>query len=131
DWYAAFICVCVRARWPRTPLCRCRRSSFGRSAAPLALPSFPTRRSSDLLVPGRRRARACDSTLSPRALPPRAGQMPPRARFPPRSEEHTSELQSRFDLVCRLLLEKKNDNLHSTLPPQLRSTNFYLAPVLT
>src|SRR5438067_6416646 len=25
----------------------------------------------------------------------------------PRSEEHTSELQSRFDLVCRLLLEKK------------------------
>src|SRR5699024_11626996 len=24
------------------------------------------------------------------------------------SEEHTSELQSRFDLVCRLLLEKKN-----------------------
>src|SRR5207249_12106509 len=25
-----------------------------------------------------------------------------------RSEEHTSELQSRFDLVCRLLLEKQN-----------------------
>src|SRR5207249_11155269 len=28
-----------------------------------------------------------------------------------RSEEHTSELQSRFDLVCRLLLEKKNQIL--------------------
>src|SRR5699024_11814447 len=28
-----------------------------------------------------------------------------------RSEEHTSELQSRFDLVCRLLLEKKNHNV--------------------
>src|SRR5699024_12140545 len=28
--------------------------------------------------------------------------------LPVRSEEHTSELQSRFDLVCRLLLEKKN-----------------------
>src|SRR5438067_10435951 len=27
-----------------------------------------------------------------------------------RSEEHTSELQSRFDLVCRLLIEKKNRN---------------------
>src|SRR3989440_987198 len=27
----------------------------------------------------------------------------------PRSEEHTSELQSRSDLVCRLLLEKKNN----------------------
>src|SRR5699024_12010033 len=26
-----------------------------------------------------------------------------------RSEEHTSELQSRFDLVCRLLLEKKKE----------------------
>src|SRR5699024_12002155 len=39
------------------------------------------------------------------------------ARFPPlsgsgvlRSEEHTSALQSRFDLVCRLLLDKKNTN---------------------
>src|SRR5207249_11564614 len=29
------------------------------------------------------------------------------AREKTRSEEHTSELQSRFDLVCRLLLEKK------------------------
>src|SRR5205809_5186204 len=28
--------------------------------------------------------------------------------FPQRSEEHTSELQSRLHLVCRLLLEKKN-----------------------
>src|SRR5699024_12235651 len=28
-----------------------------------------------------------------------------------RSEEHTSELQSRFDLVCRLLLEKKNSKI--------------------
>src|SRR5438067_10102715 len=33
------------------------------------------------------------------------GNTPPTGR--PRSEEHTSELQSRFDLVCRLLLEKK------------------------
>src|SRR5437868_12282237 len=31
-------------------------------------------------------------------------------RAPVRSEEHTSELQSRFDLVCRLLLEKKKEN---------------------
>src|SRR5437868_13167730 len=28
-----------------------------------------------------------------------------------RSEEHTSELQSRFDLVCRLLLEKKKNQI--------------------
>src|SRR5699024_12802483 len=32
----------------------------------------------------------------------------------PRSEEHTSELQSRFDLVCRLLLEKKKKRLSAT-----------------
>src|SRR3712207_7175961 len=31
-----------------------------------------------------------------------------------RSEEHTSELQSRQYLVCRLLLEKKNYNTHNT-----------------
>src|SRR6266513_3817198 len=30
-----------------------------------------------------------------------------------RSEEHTSELQSRFDLVCRLLLEKKKTHIVS------------------
>src|SRR5690606_41009022 len=33
-----------------------------------------------------------------------------RSRPAPRSEEHTSELQSRENLVCRLLLEKKNKN---------------------
>src|SRR6267378_451073 len=33
--------------------------------------------------------------------------------FPRRSEEHTSELQSRRDLVCRLLLEKQKDDLRS------------------
>src|SRR5699024_12862569 len=31
-----------------------------------------------------------------------------------RSEEHTSELQSRFDLVCRLLLEKKNTYVNTS-----------------
>src|SRR5689334_24155506 len=42
-----------------------------------------------------------------------------------RSEEHTSELQSQFHLVCRLLLEKKNENLQATRtfadkPPRFR-----------
>src|SRR5207249_3479317 len=32
-----------------------------------------------------------------------------------RSEEHTSELQSRFDLVCRLLLEKKKEKLNNKI----------------
>src|SRR5207249_7668053 len=36
-----------------------------------------------------------------------------------RSEEHTSELQSRFDLVCRLLLEKKkNKKINTPTEPQ-------------
>src|SRR3712207_7670319 len=33
----------------------------------------------------------------------------------PRSEEHTSELQSRQYLVCRLLLEKKKKNINNTI----------------
>src|SRR5438067_8270162 len=40
----------------------------------------------------------------------RRGRLPHR---PGRSEEHTSELQSRFDLVCRLLLEKKKPRCSS------------------
>ena len=36
-----------------------------------------------------------------------------------RSEEHTSELQSRFDLVCRLLLEKKNSAAAPAPGPQV------------
>src|SRR5260370_26279475 len=32
-----------------------------------------------------------------------------------RSEEHTSELQSHLNLVCRLLLEKKNNNISARL----------------
>src|SRR5260370_24931242 len=37
-----------------------------------------------------------------------------RRRAPSRSEEHTSELQSHLNLVCRLLLEKKKKNEHPT-----------------
>src|SRR2546429_5932700 len=40
---------------------------------------------------------------------------------PARSEEHTSELQSRLHLVCRLLLEKKKTNLGVTQAHHLRS----------
>src|SRR3712207_7105668 len=40
----------------------------------------------------------------------------PPAETPPRSEEHTSELQSRQYLVCRLLLEKKKqENISNSL----------------
>src|SRR3989304_5744520 len=36
------------------------------------------------------------------------------SHWDPRSEEHTSELQSRLHLVCRLLLEKKKKNAEAT-----------------
>src|SRR5438477_6160522 len=66
------------------------------------LHSFPTRRSSDLRPRGaaggrtrrRRWTRAASSETRRCAL---------------RSEEHTSELQSHVNLVCRLLLEKKKN----------------------
>src|SRR5256885_12960366 len=40
-----------------------------------------------------------------------------------RSEEHTSELQSPCNLVCRLLLEKKKDHMPYTIPPIASETN--------
>src|SRR5690554_7568720 len=47
------------------------------------------------------------------------GYMPTATAFSvPRSEEHTSELQSRPHLVCRLLLEKKNRTSAFRLRPQ-------------
>src|SRR5699024_12866444 len=82
-----------------------------------ALRSFPTRRSSDL----RRQAfsddehsehgghRRFDQGDGGGGAGRQAHQAEPEQQVSQeRSEEHTSELQSRFDLVCRLLLEKKN-----------------------
>src|SRR5438309_7965029 len=43
-----------------------------------------------------------------------------------RSEEHTSELQSQFHLVCRLLLEKKKDTITGTT-----STCTFVSPSLS
>src|SRR5437867_7282311 len=65
------------------------------------LHSFPTRRSSDLRA----------STSRPRQRTAKRLRCGPGTRCSgagsARSEEHTSELQSPYDLVCRLLLEKK------------------------
>src|SRR2546426_4988603 len=57
---------------------------------------------------------ALDGGLGARAAP--GGETRVRAQGHPavRSEEHTSELQSPCNLVCRLLLEKKK-NIHATL----------------
>src|SRR3712207_8871776 len=55
-------------------------------------------------VPGSRHAE-----LVHRGLVAALGTLPPELRRSIRSEEHTSELQSRQYLVCRLLLEKKKN----------------------
>src|SRR5260370_28126602 len=56
-------------------------------------------------------AYCCTSTVCPTTTLPLAWRPPATSRFhgrsPARSEEHTSELQSHLNLVCRLLLEKK------------------------
>src|SRR3712207_7572093 len=66
----------------------------------------------------RSRARGCGGPRACHGCRPRPGRYPrasaDRGRGgPPRSEEHTSELQSRQYLVCRLLLEKKKTNIQS------------------
>src|SRR5689334_23907744 len=99
--------------------------SFSCSGDHRDLHSFPTRRSSDLSLPGPAR----EIILELRHVLPDALQLLVDDRDPlrleqetggSRSEEHTSELQSQFHLVCRLLLEKKkkkninnNTNLHT------------------
>src|SRR5947207_14392331 len=67
-----------------------------------ALPIYPGR-------PGSRKARA-----GLREWPRTKQRKPSRPKAPTakRSEEHTSELQSHSDLVCRLLLEKKKKKKH-------------------
>src|SRR2546429_4260685 len=51
------------------------------------------------------------------------------SKTPPRSEEHTSELQSRLHLVCRLLLEKKNEmTTPSAIPSTEPASPFHIRP---
>src|SRR5205807_3813880 len=83
---------------------------LGAAATARDLPSFPTRRSSDLdLGPTEQRLTAIEHALFPVQTRLDELESAVRAfRVAPRSEEHTSELQSPCNLVCRLLLEKKN-----------------------
>src|SRR5438046_6131033 len=92
---------------------------FSSPRAPRALPSFPTRRSSDLLPRAwyRNCAAAGTSNVSLcwmfTSIPPSNLWLAHSSRHRRRSEEHTSELQSLTNLVCRLLLEKKKNRVES------------------
>src|SRR5207248_9953470 len=91
--------------------------SFYHCGSLRVLHSFPTRRSSDLAAgPRESSCRRIAATASPAAACRRGPGCPASEarggrRLPcsgaRRSEEHTSELQSPYELVCRLLLEKK------------------------
>src|SRR5438309_8517153 len=79
------------------------------------LHSFPTRRSSDLMRSG-----SVQSTVTPAAGRSGASAdlfaLADRRAAGIEMEEHTSELQSQFHLVCRLLLEKKKKNFYKQRP---------------
>src|SRR3712207_7941678 len=66
--------------------------------------------------PSSRRASTTWSA-SPTTARRRVSPSPPGSARPSRSEEHTSELQSRQYLVCRLLLEKKKNNISPDFMP--------------
>src|SRR5206468_8057204 len=79
------------------------------------LHSFPTRRSSDLPV-----------LAEPQPAVERIHPVEASCKLAvghERSEEHTSELQSRSDLVCRLLLEKKKHTTSIPSTPTCHGTN--------
>src|SRR2546430_7566621 len=68
--------------------------------------------------PKGRRPRAAGSVRSPSSRLASAWQSPPACADSVRSEEHTSELQSQSNLVCRLLLEKKKQTTDATERPR-------------
>src|SRR2546422_3901419 len=63
-------------------------------------------------------AMSCDGLFFRRATHVNAGGTPTVSR----SEEHTSELQSRLHLVCRLLLEKKKRRRNKVLGAKVKNT---------
>src|SRR5437773_8858114 len=81
------------------------------------LHSFPTRRSSDLVgkLIGRETSLVAWRSRQGSCLGEEFGSALVIFVFLLRSEEHTSELQSHHDLVCRLLLEKKKKQKPTTL----------------
>src|SRR5258705_5604470 len=70
-------------------------------------------------APARWRSSGCDTSPIPR--PAKWSSLKRPLSRKPRSEEHTSELQSLRHLVCRLLLEKKKKDTHMTAREQVVS----------
>src|SRR5438034_2876639 len=79
-----------------------------RTSRHLALHSFPTRRSSDLITLDARYQLHAYAKSGITSATPNEAELEAAHQTTIRSEEHTSELQSHSDIVCRLLLEKRN-----------------------
>src|SRR5207237_10583696 len=94
--------ICTRSLHDALPIFFSPSRRPPRARAPLCLAPLCARVSS---LHQSLRARARDAVRIPRG-----------ARAPARSEEHTSELQSHLNLVCRLLLEKKKLNRRTAAP---------------
>src|SRR5699024_11469472 len=116
----------------------CRMPSCSRRCATIAsaLDCWRSSRSGRVLIAWIRRKGSCGASTPPCAfwarakasasvssfvvtVPASRSECPARYFVADRSEEHTSELQSRFDLVCRLLLEKKKHHTpyrHTSTP---------------
>src|SRR5699024_12191841 len=97
----------LRRHWgrPWSRSLRADRRSRRRWPRPTSAPAPPSTSGNGGQPGWRRRRRGNHRDSSRRSRRHRAD--------PVRSEEHTSELQSRFDLVCRLLLEKKKILSHA------------------
>src|SRR3712207_6977761 len=118
----------------RSPRSRAARSSGLSSRMAVdtttvsASPTFPPSWPSSTRAPSWRSASRVG--LSRRSLPetrtPRASRMRAIPLMPARSEEHTSELQSRQYLVCRLLLEKKKKQKNISTIQSIQSNNIKL-----
>src|SRR5690349_23981797 len=80
---------------------------------------YPLLRSARTFCPSTNAGRSWPATVDGRLGVPCSAPCPT-----PRSEEHTSELQSRRDLVCRLLLEKKKQG-DMSLSIDVSSMNTY------
>src|SRR2546430_12284833 len=78
--------------------------------------------------PRRSPMNASGAFSSPRTTSSRYRILPSRSHWAQRSEEHTSELQSQSNLVCRLLLEKKTNEITARISSYMHVTILYTPP---
>src|SRR5690606_40989367 len=109
SWYSVYVNRSPTTDTSPLSLQTLFRSAMGRDRKPARWRDDPRRRDLDHGGLSPRRAPAPDIRRTGPLGYVQRKPYPARPGPSPRSEEHTSELQSRENLVCRLLLEKKNN----------------------